>query len=135
MIFDPKESLSFNGNTGPYLQYVGARISSMLAKVTGEEAAGWDASLLSTQEEWELVKLAGRFPDAVEDAARTKDPSVVAVFTYELGKAFSKFYHDHPVLGAADPKLVAGRLTLSRAVLTVLKNAFALLNIPFLRSM
>ncbi len=135
MIFDPKESLSFNGNTGPYLQYVGARISSVLAKVAGEEAAGWDAALLSSQEEWELVKLAGRFPDAVEDAARAKDPSVVAVFTYELGKAFSKFYHDHPVLGADDPKLVAGRLKLSRAVLTVLKNAFELLNIPFLRSM
>ena len=135
MIFDPKESLSFNGNTGPYLQYVGARISSMLAKVTNEETVPWEAALLSSQEEWELVKLLGRFPDTVEEAARAKDPSLVAAFAYELGKAFSKFYHDKPVLGAGGPQLVAGRLRLSRAVLAVLKHAFELLNIPFLRSM
>jgi arginyl-tRNA synthetase len=135
MIFDPKESLSFNGNTGPYLQYVGARISSMLAKVTSEDSGAWDAALLSSQEEWELVKLLGQFPDTVEEAARAKDPSVVAAFAYELGKAFSKFYHDRPVLSAGEPQLVAGRLQLSRGVLAVLKHAFELLNIPFLRSM
>jgi len=135
MIFDPKESLSFNGNTGPYLQYVGARISSMLAKVSNEDSGVWDAALLSSQEEWELVKLVGAFPDTVEAAARAKDPSVVAAFAYDLGKAFSKFYHDYPVLNAGEPVLVAGRLKLSRAVLVVLKHAFELLNIPFLRSM
>jgi len=107
----------------------------MLAKAGSDDAGPWDAALLSSQEEWELIKLVGRFPDTVEESARAKDPSVVAVFAYELGKAFSKFYHDHQVLGAGDPLLVAGRLKLSRAVLTVLKNAFELLNIPFLRSM
>jgi arginyl-tRNA synthetase len=136
MIFDPKETLSFNGNTGPYLQYMGARISSMLAKADqAEGGASWDPELLSSQDEWELVKLLGRFPDAVEEAGRTKDPSVVAGFTYELAKTYSKFYHDSPVLTAEDPRLAAGRLRLSRAVLQVLMNAFQLLNIPFLRSM
>lgn len=135
MVFDPKESLSFNGNTGPYLQYVGARISSMEAKAGDRASAPWDASLLSSQEEWDLVKLLGGFPDAVEASGVTKDPSVVAGYLYDLAKAFSKFYHDHPVLNAEDPKVAAGRLRLSLAVLQVLKNAFELLNIPFLRSM
>jgi arginyl-tRNA synthetase len=135
MIFDPKETLSFNGNTGPYLQYMGARISSMLAKAGDAVDGPWDPALLSSQEEWELVKLLGQFPDAVEAAGLAKDPSVVAGFTYDLAKAYSKFYHDHPVLTAGDPKVVAGRLRLSRAVLQVLKNAFQLLNIPFLRTM
>jgi arginyl-tRNA synthetase len=135
MIFDPKETLSFNGNTGPYLQYMGARISSMLAKAGDAIEGPWDPALLSSQEEWELVKLLGQFPDAVEASGRTKDPSVVAGFTYDLAKAYAKFYHDHPVLTAEDPKVVSGRLRLSRAVLQVLKNAFQLLNIPFLRTM
>jgi len=134
MIFDPKETLSFNGNTGPYLQYMGARISSMLAKAP-EQLAAWDASLLSSQEEWDLVKLLAQFPEVVETAGRTRDPSVVAGFAYDLAKVYARFYHDHPVLVAENPKLVAGRLSLSRAVLQVLKNVFGLLNIPFLRSM
>lgn len=135
MIFDPKESLSFNGNTGPYLQYVGARISSMEAKAGDLLNAPWDPALLSSQEEWELVKLLGSFPDAVEASGLAKDPSIVAGHLYDLAKAYSKFYHDHPVLAAEDPRVAAGRLRLSRAVLQVLKNAFELLNIPFLRSM
>jgi arginyl-tRNA synthetase len=135
MIFDPRESLSFNGNTGPYLQYVGARISSMAAKAGDLAQAPWDPALVASQEEWDLVKLLGQFPEAVEGAGRAKDPSVVAGFTYDLAKAYSKFYHDHPVLVAEDPKVAAGRLRLSLAVLQVLKNAFELMNIPFLRSM
>lgn len=135
MIFDPKETLSFNGNTGPYLQYTGARISSVLAKALEGAEASWDPALLTSQDEWELVKLLGRFPDTVEEAGLTKDPSAVAGFTYELAKVYSKFYHDSPVLNAEDPRLAAGRLRLSRAVLQVLMNAFQLMNIPFLRSM
>lgn len=135
MVFDPKESLSFNGNTGPYLQYVGARISSMAAKAGEKTGAPWDPALLSTQEEWDLVKLLAQFPDAVEAAGTARDPSLVAGHLYDLAKAYSKFYHDHPVLNAEDPKVAAGRLRLSLAVLQVLKNSFELLNIPFLRSM
>ena len=134
MIFDPKETLSFNGNTGPYLQYMGARISSMLAKAPAAEGQ-WDPCLLSSQDEWELVKLLSRFPEAVEESGRSKDPSVVAGFAYDLAKTYSKFYHDSPVLTAEDPRLVAGRLRLSRAVLQVLMNSFRLMNIPFLRAM
>jgi arginyl-tRNA synthetase len=141
MIFDPKESLSFNGNTGPYLQYVGARISSIEAAAADPSdtrallTAPWDASILTNAEEWELIKLVGRFPDVVEESARLKDPSVVAVFTYELAKAFSKFYHDHKIIKAEDVLVAASRLRLAQAVLQVLRNAFELLNIPFLRSM
>lgn len=107
----------------------------MAAKAGDLAQAPWDPALLSSQEEWELVKLLGSFPDAVELAGRTKDPSVVAGHTYDLAKAFSKFYHDHPVLTVDDKKVAAGRLRLSLAVGRVLQNAFELLNIPFLRSM
>jgi len=135
MIFDPRETLSFNGNTGPYLQYMGARISSMLAKAGEGTEKDWDPALLASQDEWELVKLLARYPEAVEAAALTKDPSVIAGFAYDLAKIYSKFYHDSPVLTAENPRLVAGRLRLSRAVLQVMKNTFQLMNIPFLRSM
>jgi arginyl-tRNA synthetase len=135
MIFDPQESLSFNGNTGPYLQYVGARISSMEAKAGAIGDHPWEPEQLSSQEEWDLVKLLAQFPETVEASGRTKDPSVVASYTYDLAKAYSKFYHDHLVLTADNPALASGRLKLSSAVLQVLKNSFDLLNIPFLRSM
>jgi arginyl-tRNA synthetase len=136
MIFNPQESLSFAGNTGPYLQYTGARLSSMLAKARESTLTGnVDAALLSSQEEWELVKLLAVFPETVEKAALSRDPSVLAGFLYETAKSFSRFYHECPILSAPEANLVASRLALAEAVLVVLKNGFELLNIPFLRSM
>ncbi|NNM68270.1 MAG: arginine--tRNA ligase, partial [Spirochaetales bacterium] len=136
MIFNPQESLSFAGNTGPYLQYTGARLSSMLAKARESSLSGTvDASLLSSQEEWDLVKLLAVFPETVEKAALARDPSVLAGFLYETAKSFSRFYHECPILNAPEVNLVASRLALAEAVLVVLKNGFELLNIPFLRSM
>jgi len=135
MIFDPQESLSFNGNTGPYLQYMGARISSMLDKANDLPQGGWTADKITSTEEWDLVKLISGFPEVVARSGTTKDPSLVAGFAYDLAKAYARFYHDHPVLTADDAEVTQGRLALSRAVLLVLKNAFDLMNIPFLRTM
>lgn len=139
MIFNPQESLSFNGNTGPYLQYTTSRISSMMRKA---ESAGMEwvdtpesYTLLVKEEEWDLLKLLGDFPRIVEQAGEELNPALIAVFLYNLAKAFSRFYHDLPVLNAEDPQLVKGRIALSSAVLKVMKEGFHLINLPFLDKM
>jgi arginyl-tRNA synthetase len=140
MLFDPKESLSFNGNTGPYLQYMGARISSMMRKsrergsdIGDRERA--DFFLLVSDPEWELVKVLADYPQAVSEAAASLDPSRLASYLYELSKSFSRFYHECPILNCGDEELSKARLELSRAVMLVLKNAFKLVCIPFLEVM
>jgi len=137
MLFNPKESLSFNGNTGPYLQYMGARISSMLRKKEGSAASRGMVrpELLTGDPEWELLKTLAQFPEALETAARSLDPSLIASYLYEVSKTFSRFYHDCPILNAEEPDLAATRLSLSEAVLRVLRTAMDLVCIPFLEVM
>jgi len=137
MLFDPKESLSFNGNTGPYLQYMGARISSMLAKEGGSAAASGKVrpELLVHDAEWELVKAVSAYTQAVSDTAERMDPAGLTAYLYDLSKAFSRFYHDCPILNAPDPDLAATRLALSKATLRALSEAFRLVCIPFLETM
>lgn len=141
MMFNPKESLSFNGNTGPYLQYMGARIASILRKAD-EVAVTPDYSddalaLLKDPAEWELIKTLGEYPAVLEKAARTLDPSQVAGYLYEVSKGFSKFYHDCPILSVADKdaKLASARLALAECVSQVLKNAMNVVLIPYLETM
>jgi arginyl-tRNA synthetase len=141
MLFDPKESLSFTGNTGPYLQYMGARISSMLRKTekdgNGAEdgASGTDFSLLVSDPEWELVKTLAAYPAKISESAENLDPSILTGFLYDVSKSFSRFYHECPILNCDDPALSNARLELSRAVMMVLKDAFYLACIPFLEVM
>ncbi|WP_304222350.1 arginine--tRNA ligase [Gracilinema caldarium] len=134
MLFNPRESLSFNGNTGPYLQYMGVRISSMLRKKAGSlaESGSVKPELLSDEAEWALVKTLSQYPETVSLAASQMDASVIAAYLYELSKAFSRFYHDCPILNAESADLAATRLALSKAVLEVLKSAMNLVCIPFL---
>jgi arginyl-tRNA synthetase len=139
MLFNPRESLSFNGNTGPYLQYMGARISSILRK--SEEsgvvpAPPADAAVLLTHEtEWELVKLLELFPALTVKAAENLDPSALVNYLYDAAKAFGKFYHECPILGADNPALAAARLTLAVCTRRVLKNGMNLILVPFLETM
>ena len=139
MLFDPKESLSFTGNTGPYLQYMGARISSMLRK--NEESGNKknkseiNYSLLVSDIEWDVIKIIANYPFVINDAALNLDPSCVAGYLYDLSKAFSRFYHECPILNCEDLSLSKARLELSRAVMLVLKDAFHLTCIPFLEVM
>ncbi|MDR2417967.1 MAG: arginine--tRNA ligase [Treponema sp.] len=136
MLFDPKESLSFNGNTGPYLQYMGARVSALLRKVPPElKAEASNGELLTSDAEWGLVKTLANYEDAIASAAALMDPSVLAAYLYELSKSFSRFYHDCPILGAETPALASARLALSQAVLRVLKDTLGLICIPFLETM
>jgi arginyl-tRNA synthetase len=134
MLFNPQESLSFTGNTGPYLQYMGARISSLLRKDTGPRGTV-KPELLTGDAEWGLLKTLAAYPEAVSGAALKMDPSILAAYLYELSKSFSRFYHDCPILAAETPDLAASRLSLCRAVLRVLRDALALVCIPFLETM
>ena len=139
MLFNPQESLSFNGNTGPYLQYVGARISSILAKAkesgvkvnSSKEAV----SMLSSDEEWELIRALGNFPEIISKAAENLDPSAVTAYLYDVCKLFSKFYQQCPILNCEDENLKGSRLYLAECTLTVLKRAMDLVLVPFLEKM
>ncbi|MCK5154056.1 MAG: arginine--tRNA ligase [Spirochaetales bacterium] len=139
MIFNPAESISFSGNTGPYLQYMGARISSMLRKY--EECkedfkeAEFKPEILDLDQERELIKLLISFPEIVSEAGRGMNPSVITAFLYELSKVFSRYYHDTSILKDPDKNTVVTRIYLVKAVLQVLKNAFYLVGIPFLKRM
>ncbi|MBO6177209.1 MAG: arginine--tRNA ligase [Treponema sp.] len=141
MLFNPAESLSFNGNTGPYLQYMGARIASILRKAqeTGlEPAEDRDSlSLLTHESEWELIKALQRFPKTVAYAAQNFDPSAMAIYIYDVSKAFSSFYRDCPIMSIAESeaKLAKARLSLAKCTHTVLKNAMDLVLVPYLDRM
>ncbi|MBQ3687547.1 MAG: arginine--tRNA ligase, partial [Treponema sp.] len=141
MLFDPAESLSFTGNTGPYLQYMGARIASILRKA-GEQGlkcdgADADVSLLGHESEWALLKDLQRFPELVAKAAESLDPSIIAVYLYDVCKDFSAFYRDCPIVAVAEQNrpLALARLTLADCTLTVLKNAMDLVLVPYLDRM
>ena len=141
MLFNPKESLSFTGNTGPYLQYMGARISSILRKAETAEGkeklkdGKLNASLLTNESEWELLKTLEDFPEQVARSALRKDPSALTAYLYELSKAFSRFYRDCPILSGEDADLSYTRMELARATKIVLQNAMNLVLIPFMEIM
>lgn len=136
-VFNPKESLSFTGNTGPYLQYMGARISSMLRKYDASQYSGvpFDPAVLSLEDEREMLKMLSSFPEIVGKACSQYDPSIVCSFLYDLSKRFSHWYHDNQILKADTPVLVKARVSLCEMVLQVMKNAFDLVGIPFLEKM
>jgi arginyl-tRNA synthetase len=133
MIFDPAESLSFTGNTGPYLQYVGARVSSMLRKESAPDRV--EPLRPQSEEEWQLVHALASYPQVVSDAANGYNPSLVAGALYEIAKTFSRFYHDHPIAVADDAAVRDTRLGLSAAVRNVMQHGLNLLNIPFVDRM
>ena len=141
MLFNPAESLSFTGNTGPYLQYMGARIASILRKAeeTGAKPACDEAtlSLLTGESEWALIKELDRYPSVVEYSASNFDPSAMAVYLYDVSKAFSAFYRDCPILNLEekDAALKSARLALASCTLTVLKDAMNLVLVPYLERM
>lgn len=139
MLFNPEESLSFNGNTGPYLQYMGARINSILAKAkeagicenTSDEAL----ALLSSEDEWALIKQLGDFPAVVQKGAENLDPSGIAGYLYETAKLFSKFYQTSSILNAESKELAGARLYLAQCTLQVIKNSLNLILVPYLEKM
>jgi arginyl-tRNA synthetase len=139
MVFDPRESISFSGSTGPYLQYTGARISSMLRKFSERQekfrGGSLKVELLDQPGEWEIVKRLAAFPDAALLAAQELNPSQLTGYLYELAKAYSQYYHEQPVLHNQDADLVVSRIALAGSVRQVLANGMRLIGVPFLERM
>ena len=132
MLFNPEESIDFNGNTGPFIQYTYARIRSILRKAAAEGItipATLSAEMPLNEKETELIQKLNEFGAAVEQAGKDYSPSGIANYCYELTKAFNQFYHDYSILGAdtEDEKVV--RLVLAQNVGKTLKNGMALLGI------
>ena len=122
--FDPKESISFEGKTGPYLQYAYARCASILRKADG---TGWreaETYQLAADLGWQLARDVLLFPCVVTESAEDYDPSKLANYLVDLAQTFSSFYHDHPVLKAEEP-LRSSRLALVAAVKTVLSTGWS----------
>ncbi len=132
MLFNPEESIDFNGNTGPFIQYTYARIRSILRKAEAEGTV-IPAQLATTmplnEKEIELIQEMNEFGAAVEQAGKDYSPSGIANYCYELTKAFNQFYHDYSILGAASADEKVVRLVLARNVAKTLRNGMALLGI------
>jgi arginyl-tRNA synthetase len=127
MTFNPGESVDFNGNTGPFIQYTYARIKSVLRKGEGTKKAGELAEM--NEKEVILVRMMYEFPEVLQEASRTLNPSLVANFLYELAKEFNQFYHDHSILSAESPALIGLRLRLVEAIGHIIRNGMELLGI------
>ena len=133
MLFNPEESIDFNGNTGPFIQYTYARIASILRKAN-EQGVVIPTQLstvncqLSTKET-ELIQKLSQFPVAVRQAGTDYSPSGICNYCYELTKAFNQFYHDFTILGETDETLKLFRLSLAKAVAKVISLGMGLLGI------
>jgi arginyl-tRNA synthetase len=135
MLFDPKESIDFNGNTGPFIQYTYARIQSLLKKAAdmgyrihaARGASLETCSLLPAERN--ILKLLYHFPGIVREAGDGYDPAVIANFTYDLAKEYNQFYQEIPILKADTTDLVTLRLALSTFAGDVIRKSMALLGI------
>ena len=134
IVFDWKEILSFDGETGPYVQYSYTRGNSILNK--GNECTGTvDYSKLSSKEEFELVKSIANFNNAISLSLEKLEPSILTRYVIEVAKGFNKFYNAHSVLNLEDEDLKATRLNLVKVTLQVLKNGLELLGIDVVEEM
>ena len=131
MTFDPKESIDFNGNTGPFIQYTYARILSVLRKA---EALGItlekpDPAVKFDDKERMLLRMIYRYSSVVKSAGETLNPSLIANFVYDMAKEFNQFYHDHRIVQEENPALRNFRLNLSLKIAGVIKSSMNLLGI------
>ena len=133
MLFDPKESIDFNGNTGPFIQYTHARIRSILRKASEQGIAYGKDSVKAESElsakEIRIIKLLNQFPDKIGEAGLAHSPAVVANYAYELAKEFNQYYHDTPILREENKAILAYRLELIDVIAKVLVKAMSILGI------
>ena len=130
MLFDPRESIDFNGNTGPFIQYTHARICSVLRKAE-EQGIDYSGNIVANYlpEEVEIVKTLCDYPQTVAAAGEAFAPSMIAAYTYELCKMFNGYYHDHSILREQDENTKRMRLQLAAQVARVIRTGMALLGI------
>ena len=130
MLFNPEESIDFNGNTGPFIQYTHARIRSILRKADGlNSTANMNTATELSDKEIELIQKMSEFGAAVEQAGKDYSPSGIANYCYELTKVFNQFYHDYSILNEPDEQKKIVRLVLAKNVAKIIKNGMSLLGI------
>ncbi len=131
MVFNPKESIDFNGNTGPFIQYTYARIQSVKAKAAEKniEYKSFAEDLILDKKEVQLIKTLQQFPKTIAEAGKELNPSFLANYIYELVKEYNQFYHDFSILKEPNDDLMKFRLQLSHLSGEVIKNAMELLGI------
>ncbi len=132
MLFDPKESVDFNGNTGPFIQYTYARIQSVIRKAVDAGMIVPDSikpEVNIDEKEKQLVKLIYRYPSIVKDAGANLSPALIANYVYELAKEYNQFYHEYPIIKEENVDLRDFRLVLSKVTSNVVESAMALLGI------
>ncbi|MGF7139218.1 arginine--tRNA ligase [Roseimarinus sediminis] len=131
MLFNPEESIDFNGNTGPFIQYTYARIQSVLRKAV-DEGIEWKNSqyeIEPEQKELELIKKISNFSDVVSEAASNFSPAIIANYCYDLVKEFNQFYHDYSIMKESDEAKRCFRLKLAETTAKVIRNGMGLLGI------
>jgi len=129
ILFNPEESVDFQGNTGPFIQYTYARIQSILRKAENVSSSAVDTSLHLHEKEKELLKQIQMFPETVQLAAENFSPALIANYTYDLVKEFNSFYQQVSILGETDEQKKNLRVQLSQKVGEVIQSAFRLLGI------
>ena len=132
MLFNPKESIDFNGNTGPFIQYTHARIRSILRKAAErgvEYSSGNIPSVELSAKEIRLIKLLNLFPSKVAEGAGAYSPAVIANYAYDLAKEFNQYYHETPILKEEDPSMLQARLVLIDTLSAVLRRTMGILGI------
>jgi len=127
MLFDPQESIDFNGNTGPFIQYTYARIQSILRKNTLEIKIDEDSDI--TDKERALIISLLAFPKIIQEAANSFSPALIANYAYEIVKDFNSYYQSTPILGADSTSIISFRVALSQQVAQVIKSSMSLLGI------
>ena len=128
ILFDPKESIDFNGNTGPFIQYTYARIQSILRKADFDYTKDVFEITLHPKEK-EVIKTLQQYPEVIQNAAKNHSPALIANYTYELVKTYNSFYQSVPILGCEDMNEKIFRTRLSKKVSDIIKSAFNLLGI------
>lgn len=131
MLFDPKESIDFNGNTGPFIQYTHARIKSILRKAQAQGIAWTSVSenVELNPKEVRIIKILNNFPNKIAEAGEAHSPAIVANYAYELAKEFNQYYHDTPILREENKAVLAFRLQLIELIARVLTKAMDILGI------
>ncbi|MDR1552806.1 MAG: arginine--tRNA ligase [Prevotellaceae bacterium] len=131
MLFDPKESIDFNGNTGPFIQYTYARINSILRKADEQQIKIPKTSVCAniSEKEISIIKLIDTFPATLALAAKEFSPAVIANYAYDIAKEFNQFYHEHQILREENEDLKLFRLMLSKKVAIMIKKSMKLLGI------
>ena len=128
ILFDPKSSVDFQGNTGPFIQYTYARIQSIIRKANFDYSESISSVILHEKEK-ELIKQLELFPEVVQQAAANFSPAVIANYTYDLVKEFNSFYQNVSILGEKNQEKKIIRVQLSKKVADTIKLAFSLLGI------